>query len=269
MTPVRRRISRLSRAWGYSTRPASRSPWRDSVGGEGASDSGRWQSRLALCVCRRPRRSGQRLELGGAQDIKDMLKFVIHAGPERAVISDVTEGAPSAADLPDVEAAVGALWPMGAELKHREPGRPASLAGGLRRRWAVGRWSSPVTIVGSAGAAPGTVVVTSRSAVVIEVSDVAWMVQTQPVVLVQDVAALPLRDGSHPQGRRCSHGGSANPTSTPWRRYSLFGPTAQPSRPRLPAWRTLGHRSPTRRRAAGRGGRFGMERHRAEAGRRV
>lgn len=54
---------------------------------------------------------------------------------------------------------------------------------------AAGLWPS-VAIVSSAGATPGTAIVTSRAAIVIEASDVAWMVQTRPALFGQDVAAL-------------------------------------------------------------------------------
>lgn len=62
---------------------------------------------------------------------------------------------------------------------------------------------------------PGTVVVTSRSAVVIEASDMAWMVQTRTAVLVQDVAAVRYGMDRTRMVGAVRLGGPGHPMSTP------------------------------------------------------
>lgn len=115
-----------------------------------------------------------------------MLVLVVNRGLEGAIIGDLADGAPSAASLPPPRQP-SAVSPMGADLIVCAP---TDLPTVRAVYCTAGLWPSPVAMIGSAGAPAGTAIVTSRSAISVEASDPAFMVQVRPALMGQDVCVL-------------------------------------------------------------------------------
>jgi hypothetical protein len=123
--------------------------------------------------------------VGGTRETENMLRMSVDTGLEETILADLTAGAPSAAS---VAAALSAVtWPTGADLVlvagTDAPRVNADFA-------AAGQWPTPVRVLATAGATPGTAVVLASGGVHVEASDVEWLTQTKPALLGQDVAAL-------------------------------------------------------------------------------
>jgi hypothetical protein len=117
--------------------------------------------------------------------VENMLQMSVDAGLEEVIITDLTAGAPTAANVSAALAAV--TWPTGADLVLVA----AADAPGVNEDFAAaGQWPTPVRVLATAGATPGTAVVLASGGVIVEASDVEWLTAVKPSLVGQDVAAL-------------------------------------------------------------------------------
>lgn len=123
----------------------------------------------------------------GAADLERVVALIVNQGLERVLMADLIAGAPTQAGFEEAESAVGDVWPAGPDLilcsGHDLPR--------VRREYA-GQHLDPSErprIVATAGATTGTAVVLARGGVLLEATELRWMIVVEPKVLGREVMA--------------------------------------------------------------------------------